>query len=148
MLVSVIYRNSNVYYVTFTLAMPFFNTLTLVIQTKMHLANACILLFVILTGIQVIRVIRTQTRALRILIWSEYIRVLHKDVLFWWIVCGVLGGCDINSLRNCAHQLANYERQISAGIISYTESELEDICRLVPMTPHPLWRSVSICLLL
>jgi len=68
MLVSVIYRNSNVYYVTFTLAMPFFNTLTLVIQTKMHLANACILLFVILTGIQVIRVIRTQTRALRILI--------------------------------------------------------------------------------
>lgn len=73
------------------------------------------------------------------------LRSLAAVVTAFLPVCGVLGGCDINSLQNCAHQLSSYERQISAGFISYTESELEDICRRFDDISVCVRRATSTC---
>lgn len=54
-------------------------------------------------------------------------------LLLLCLVCGVFGGCDDQSLSNCVRQLITYERQVGDGNITYTESELDELCRLVTL---------------
>ena len=66
----------------------------------------------------------------------------HKNVSFYLCyvcvcvcvciaVCRVHCSCDIVSLQHCVQQLADYKRFADGGLITYTESEVDDVCRCV-----------------